>query len=190
MVDYATDIKACVAALQAGGIILYPTDTIWGIGCDATNEAAVEKIFSLKNRPKEKSLIVLLAEARDVLQYVAAPPPDIIGIIESVTSPTTIIFPGALHLAGNAIADDGSIAIRVPHDPFCKALLKRFGKPIISTSANLSGAAPAAHFSEIDAMIKEGSDYVVRYRQDDKIIRTASRIVRINDDGEITVVRP
>ena len=190
MVDYAADIKACVAALQTGGTILYPTDTIWGIGCDATDAAAVERVFSLKNRPKAKSFIVLLAEARDVLQYVAAPPPDIIGIIESFTSPTTIIFPGALHLAENAMADDGSIAIRVPQDSFCKALLKRFGRPIISTSANLSGAPPANHFGEIDRSIIEGVDYVVKYRQDDRIIRRPSGIVRISDDGEITVVRP
>jgi L-threonylcarbamoyladenylate synthase len=190
MVDYGADIKAAVAALQAGGTLLYPTDTIWGLGCDATNEAAVDKVFSLKRRPKEKSLIVLLAEARDVLQYVAAPPPDIIDIIESFNSPTTVIFPGAIHLAGNAIADDGSIAIRVPRDPFCKAVLKRFGRPIISTSANLSGGPTARHFREIDPAIIAGADYVVRYRQDDLTIRKPSSIVRIRDDGAIAVVRP
>src|SRR6187402_397600 len=149
MVDYAEDIRACVAVLQTGGIILYPTDTIWGIGCDATDEAAVEKIFRLKNRPKEKSFIVLLAAARDVLHYVAAPPPDIIDIIESFTSPTTIIFSGGLHIAANAIAEDGSIALRIPQDPFCKALLKRFGRPLVSSSANLSGMPAPTHFGEI-----------------------------------------
>jgi L-threonylcarbamoyladenylate synthase len=190
MVDYAADIKASVAALQAGGALLYPTDTIWGIGCDATNEAAVEKVFLLKKRPKEKSLIVLLAEARDVLQYVAAPPPDIIDIIGSFGRPTTVIFPGAIHLAANAIADDGSIAIRVPRDPFCKALLKRFGRPLVSTSANLSGAPTARHFGEIATEIIAGADYVVRYRQDDRASRAPSAIVRVGDDGAITVVRP
>src|SRR5690606_11784910 len=143
MVDFAADIRAAAAVLQAGGIILHPTDTIWGIGCDATDEAAVDRVFLLKQRPQEKSLIVLLPEARGVLQYVAAPPPDVIDIIDSFTAPTTIITPVAIHLADNEVADDGSVAIRVPRDPFCKALLKRFGRPLISTSANISGGDTA-----------------------------------------------
>jgi len=190
MVDYADDIKACIAALQTGGTILYPTDTIWGIGCDARDEAAVEKVFAIKRRPREKSLIILLAEARDILQFVAAPPPDIIDVVESFTSATTVILPGAIHLAANAIADDGSVAIRVPQDPFCKALLKRFGHPLISTSANLSGAPTPPHFQAIDPAIVTGVDYVVRYRQNDRIERKPSRIVRISDDGAVSVIRP
>src|ERR1043165_5724583 len=114
MVDFFADIKACVATMADGGTILYPTDTVWGIGCDATNEAAVEKVFQLKQRPKEKSLIVLIADARDVLQYVAAPPPDIIDIMVSFERPTTVVFDGAIGLATNAINEDGSVALRVP----------------------------------------------------------------------------
>ena len=190
MVDYTDDIKGCVQALRDGGVILYPTDTIWGLGCDARDEAAVESIYALKRRPKEKSFIILLAEARDVLQYVAAPPPDIIDLISSFKKPTTVLFSGALHLADNVVGDDGSVAIRVPQDPFCKALLKRFGGPLVSTSANISGAPTAAHFGEIDPEITDGADYVVRYRQDDRSRRAPSSIVRINDEGAITVLRP
>ena len=190
MVDYSEDVKAGTSALMAGGVILYPTDTIWGLGCDATDEAAVDRIFALKKRPKEKSMIILLPDARNVLQYVAAPPPDIIDIIESFTTPTTIIFSGALHIAANAIAEDGSIALRIPQDPFCKALLKRFGRPLVSTSANLSGMPAPAHFGEIGPTIKEGVDYIVRYRQDDRAPRRSSRIIKLSDEGEVTVIRP
>lgn len=189
MVDYAADIRSCVAALVAGETILYPTDTIWGIGCDATNEAAVEKVFQLKQRPKEKSLIVLIADERDVLQYVAAPPPDIIGMMQAFDRPTTIVFDGALNLAENAINEDGSVALRVPADEFCKALLKRFGKPMISTSANLSGQPSAPFFSSIDDRVKAGVAYAAKHRQDDTTPRRPSRIVRINDLGDITVLR-
>lgn len=189
MVDFSADVKACVAALAAGETILYPTDTIWGIGCDASNEDAVEKVFALKQRPKEKSLIVLIADARDVLQYVAAPPPDIIAIMDSFERPTTLVFDGAIGLADNAINEDGSVALRVAQDDFCKAVIKRFGRPIVSTSANLSGAPSAPFFGMIDDRIKKGAGYVVRYRQKDNQPRQPSRIVRIDDDGHITVLR-
>ncbi len=189
MVDFSADIKAATAALLAGHTILYPTDTVWGIGCDATDAAAVDKAFALKQRPAQKSMIVLLAEAREVLQYVAAPPPDIIELMERFERPTTVVFDGAIGLAENAINEDGSIALRVPKDAFCKALLKRFGRPIISTSANISGQAAPPFFAEIDARIKGGAGYVVRFRQDDREQRRPSRIVRLNDEGEMTVLR-
>src|SRR5580700_8983120 len=113
MVDFEQDIKNCIRVLQQGGVILYPTDTVWGLGCDAMNGAAVEKVFAIKQRPKEKSMIVLLADARDVLQYVAAPHPDIIAIIESFERPTTVIYENALGFPDNVVNSDGSIAIRV-----------------------------------------------------------------------------
>ncbi len=190
MVDFANDIKACVAALEAGDSILYPTDTIWGLGCDATDAGAVDKLYELKRRPRNKSLIVFLPEARDILRYVAAPPPDVIAIVEAFERPTTVIFDGALGLAGNAISEDGSVGIRIPRDPFCKALLKRFGKPIISTSANFSGAPAAATFSEIDPLLRERAGYVAEYRREDISPRQASRIVRIDDAGGLQVLRP
>src|SRR5580700_9933767 len=113
MVDFENDIKNCIRVLKEGGVILYPTDTVWGLGCDAMNETAVEKIFAIKQRPKEKSMIVLLPDARDVIQYVAAPPPDIISIIEGFDTPTTVVYENALGFPDNVINNDGSIAIRV-----------------------------------------------------------------------------
>lgn len=187
--DFESDIKAAVRVLEAGGVVLYPTDTIWGLGCDATNEAAVEKVFALKHRPKEKSCIILLADARDILQHVAAPPPDVFDLLESFTTPTTIIYDGAIGFAENAIAADGSAAIRVTQDAFCKALIKRFRKPVISTSANISGAASPAFFKEISTEIVRGANYVVQYRQNDETPRQASRLARLTEDGGLIYLR-
>ncbi len=189
MVDFENDIKECLNIMSAGGTILYPTDTVWGIGCDALNEAAVDKVFELKQRPKEKSLIILLADARDILQYVAAPPPDIIAMVEAFDRPTTVIYNNALGFPPNVVNADGSIAIRVTTDPFCKALIKRFRKPIVSTSANISGAPGAPVFPMIDEQIVAGAGYVVNYRRDDLSIAAPSRIIRMDDDGNATVIR-
>ena len=191
MVDYGfeNDIKNCIKVLETGGIILYPTDTVWGIGCDAQNKNAVEKVFALKNRTAEKSMIVLVADARDIIQYIAAPPPDIIAIIAGFDTPTSVIYNNAIGFADNVVKQDGSIAIRVTTDNFCKALLKRYKKPIISTSANISGTASPAIFAAIDKSIINGVDYVVQYRQDDNTIHKPSRIVRIDDEGAVTIIR-
>ena len=189
MVDFSRDVKACVQILKEHGVILYPTDTVWGIGCDATHAGAVEKVFALKHRPPQKSLIILLADARDILKHVAAPPPDIISWVEKFERPTTLIFQGAIGFAENAIGEDGSVAIRIPNDPFCKALLKRFGKPLISTSANINGEPTAQIFTDINPVITAGCDYVVHYRRDDINKTAPSRILKILDDGEVTVVR-
>ena len=189
MVGLENDIKKCVDVLQKGGTILYPTDTVWGIGCDALNEAAVEKVFSIKQRPKEKSMIVLLADARDILQYVATPHPDIIAIVESFDRPTTVIYENALDFPANVVNHDGSIAIRVTTDPFCKALIKRFRRPIVSTSANISGAPTPSIFKMIAPVITSNIDYVVKYRQDDDTIHAPSRLVRIMEDGTLEVLR-
>jgi L-threonylcarbamoyladenylate synthase len=190
MVDFENDIKNCIRVLENGGTILYPTDTVWGLGCDALNETAIEKVFAIKNRPKEKSLIVLLAEAKDVLRYVAAPHPDIIDIIEQFDRPTTVIYEHALEFPANAVHENGSIAIRVTTDPFCKALIKRFRKPIVSTSANISGAPAAAIFKDVADAIKQNVDYVVGYRQEDETIAQPSRLIKLADDGNIEVLRP
>jgi L-threonylcarbamoyladenylate synthase len=190
MVDFEIDIKNCVEAMNKDGTILYPTDTIWGIGCDATNEEAVEKVFALKQRPKNKSMIILLAEAKDILQFIASPPPDIIDIVENFETPTTIIFDGALELAENVLHEDGSVAIRVVNEPFCKAMIKRFGKPIVSTSANVSGEPNAAFFKQINPAIVAGADYVVQHRRDDETPKQPSRIIKVDDEGAITIIRP
>ncbi len=189
MVDFENDIKQCMQVLQQGEVILYPTDTVWGLGCDALNESAVEKVFAVKQRPKEKSMIILLADARDILQYVADPPPDIIAIVESFDRPTTVVYKNALGFPANVINKDGSIAIRVTTDPFCKALIKRLRRPIVSTSANVSGAATPAIYDTIAPEIKNGVGYVVSYRQDDMSIASPSRLVLMDDDGKMTVLR-
>jgi L-threonylcarbamoyladenylate synthase len=190
MVDFENDIKNCIAVLQNGGNILYPTDTVWGLGCDALNEKAVDEIFAIKQRPRQKSLIVLLAEARDVIQYVASPHPDIIAIIESFDVPTTVVYENALGFPENAVNADGSIAIRVCAEPFCKALIKRFRKPLVSTSANISGQPTPAIFDMVDVGIRSGVDYVVGYRQTDTVVSKPSRLVRICEDGSLEILRP
>jgi L-threonylcarbamoyladenylate synthase len=186
---FEDDISAAMPVLRTGGLILYPTDTIWGIGCDATNETAVQKIYALKKRSESKSLVVLLADAKDLLHYVANPRPDMADIIAGFTRPTTVIYEGALGLAPNVISEDGSIAIRIVKDPFCRHLIKRLRKPLVSTSANISGEPSPASFSEVSANIRNGVDYVVKYRQNEDAASTASRIIRINKDGSIVIIR-
>ena len=187
---FNTDIEACLRVLESGGLILYPTDTIWGIGCDATNEEAVEKIFALKKRIETKALIVLIADERSLLQYVASPHIEVFDYIQGVSKPTTIIYENAIGLAGNLLAEDGSVGIRICADEFCKHLIKRFRKPIVSTSANVSGFPPPKVFSDIDIAVKEGVDYVVHYRQDDTIPVEPSAVVKCNKDGRFTILRP
>ena len=187
---FNTDIEACLRVLESGGLILYPTDTIWGIGCDATNVAAVEKIFALKKRIETKALIVLIADERSLLQYVASPHIEVFDYIQGVSKPTTIIYENAIGLASNLLAEDGSVGIRICADEFCKHLIKRFRKPIVSTSANVSGFPPPKVFSDIDIAVKEGVDYVVHYRQDDTVPVEPSAVVKYNKDGRFTILRP
>lgn len=187
--DFNTDVENSLAALQAGGIILYPTDTIWGIGCDATNAAAVRKIYELKKRPAEKSMIVLLADERDLLQYVANPDLAIFDYLDTVTKPTTVIYENAIGLADNLVNQDGSIAIRIVQETFCRHLIKRFRKPIVSTSANFSNEPAPRTFAEIVETIKQQVDYVVQYRQNDATIAAPSAVVRW-ERGQVTVIRP
>jgi L-threonylcarbamoyladenylate synthase len=188
--DFEKDIQECLKVLKNGGTILYPTDTIWGIGCDATDAIAVEKIFQLKKRPDEKAMIVLVAEERDVLKYIANTDLRVFDYLHQNPKPVTVVYEGAIGLADNLVGKDGSIAIRICHDSFCKHLIKRFRKPIVSTSANTSGQPPAKVFSEINDEIKNAVDYVVKYRQDDKTIATASSVVKWNKDATITILRP
>ncbi|MGX5817034.1 L-threonylcarbamoyladenylate synthase [Chitinophaga lutea] len=189
MTDFEQDITASLAALRAGGIILYPTDTIWGIGCDATDEKAVRRIFDLKRRDESKSLVILMADPRDLLQYLSTPPPDIADRIASFDRPTTVIYEGALHLAPNVVAEDGTVAIRLVQDAFCRHLVKRLRKPLVSTSANISGQPSPATFADIDPAVIAGVDYTVEYRRDDTTPKRPSRIVRISPDGSMEVLR-
>lgn len=189
MVDYEQDIKDCIATLQNNGVILYPTDTVWGLGCDATDPVAIQKIYAIKKRSSEKNMIVLLAEPRDILQYVADPHPDIIDTVSSFERPTTVVYQHGLGLADGVIADDGSIAIRVTKDPFCKALIKRLKKPIVSTSANVSGEPSPATYADISQEVINDVDYAVHYRRTDTELHVPSRLVKINNDGSLLIIR-
>jgi len=185
--NYETDIEQCLDVLTSGGVILYPTDTIWGLGCDATNPGAVEKIIQLKKRPEQKSFVVLVSSEREILKYVAAPDPAVFEYLEKVTRPTTVIYNNALGLAENVLATDGSVAIRICQDEFCKHLIKRFRKPIVSTSANLSGEPSPRIFKEISKEIINGADYVVHYRQEEETPSAASSIIKWGSEGPIII---
>ena len=156
MLPFQQDIDACLDVLQKGGLILYPTDTIWGIGCDATNEDAVKRIYQLKHRADNKAMIVLVADEKDILRHVTQPDLQIFDYIKGVTKPTTVIYEGGVGLASNLLGGDGSVAIRICGDTFCKHLIRRFRKPIVSTSANLSGYPPPQCFRDIEPVIHEG----------------------------------
>ncbi len=183
------DLKKAIEVLQNGGLILYPTDTIWGIGCDATNAEAVKKVYDLKQREDSKSMLVLLDNDAKLQSYVEEVPEMAWSLIELTTKPLTIIYPKAKNLAPNLLAEDQSIGIRVTDEDFSKQLCSRFKKPIVSTSANVSGQPSPQNFSEISDEIKEGVDYVVGYRQDEVSNPAPSSIIKLEVDGQIQIIR-
>ncbi len=183
------EVYKALQVLKAGGIILYPTDTIWGIGCDATNEAAVEKIYALKKRPSEKSMIVLLDTANKLESYVKEVPAVAFDLIDYAEKPLTIIFSDAKNLAKNLINTDGSIGIRIAKNAFCQSLIQQHKKPIVSTSANISGAPSPSIFSEIDDEIIKGVDYVVNLDQQNTSPGTPSTIMKIDAKGVFSFIR-
>jgi L-threonylcarbamoyladenylate synthase len=186
---FEQEVEAAVKALKEEKIILYPTDTIWGIGCNATASHAVDRIYTLKQRPDAKSMIILVADERDILQYVAAPDPAVFHFLEAVTKPTTIIFDGALGLPDNLVAPDGSVAIRLVQDPFCRHIIRRLRKPIVSTSANISGQPSPANFHFVSSEIKSGVDHIVAWRQEETIEASPSQIIKWNNGREPTIIR-
>ncbi len=188
MNGFENDIEHCLDVLKNGGTILYPTDTIWGIGCDATNAAAVEKLYALKKRSDEKAMIVLVADEKDVLQYVASPDLSLFDYLQEQSKPTTVIYEGAIGLADNLLAADGSIAIRICQEVFCKHLIRRFRKPLVSTSANISGHPSPKIFSDIQPDIVDKVDYVVKYRQEDETIAEPSAIIKW-ENGKVEFIR-
>jgi len=190
MTHFDEDLRHCLTVLEQGGTILYPTDTIWGIGCDATNEAAVRRIFDIKGRDSAKSLIMLVADEKDILQYVANPDPSLFSLIAEAGKPTTIVFDGAIGVAPGVIHPDGSVAIRVVRDRFCRHLVKRFRKPIVSTSANFSGDPAPRNFAEVLQGIRTAVDYVVTHRQDEQAPGEPSAVIKWNGDGTTTIIRP
>jgi len=187
--NFENDIEQCLTVLRNGGTILYPTDTIWGIGCDATDSNAVAKIIALKQRPDYKSFVILVADEKDVLQYTASPDLAVFDYLQQNEKPTTVIYAHALGLADNVIAADGSIAIRICKDAFCRHLIKRLGKPLVSTSANVSGGASPANFSEISTDIINGVDYVVQHRRDEQEPSQPSSIIKW-ENGQPFIIRP
>ena len=187
--NFENDITNCIKVLKTGGIILYPTDTIWGLGCDATNKMAVAKIYSLKKRAENKSMIILLNNDQEIKNYCKAPSEAIKKILATETRPLTVIYPDAKNLATNLIAVDGTVAIRIVRDSFCETIINLFGKPIVSTSANFSGDESPKFFKEISPEIINGVDYVVNYRRDDNNEKKASKILLWKNDDGIVVIR-
>lgn len=192
------DLQEALRVLRAGGVIVYPTDTVWGIGCDATNAEAVKRIYALKKREDSKSMLVLLDSPAKLDYYVDVPEAaesllEVTGIADpsdtSETKPMTIIYPNARHLAANLVAEDGSIGIRITGEAFSKALCAQLKHPIVSTSANISGH-PAAHFfAEIEQEILDGVDYICRFRRDDDTPAEPSSIIKLNADGTFKIIR-
>lgn len=183
------DIKKCLEVLRNGGLILYPTDTIWGIGCDATNAAAVKRVYDLKRRDDSKALIVLLDSAEHLDHYVVDVPFMARELMDVAVKPLTIIYDGAFNVAPSLLGEDDSLGIRVPQEPFTHKLCAMLGKPLVSTSANVSGEPAPASFAQVSDEIKQGVDYVVQYRQDDDTPHAASNIIKLSSDGTFKIIR-
>ena len=186
---FRNDIDKCLAVLKEGGVILYPTDTIWGLGCDATNEAAVERINQIKGRASDKSFIILLDTDAKIQSYVSEVPEVAYDLIEFAEHPMTVIFDHAKNLARNVINQDGSVGIRVVRHDFTQQLLQRFRKPIVSTSANISGEASPKNFDLISDAIKSQVDYIVEHQQDDRRENKPSTIIKIGSGGQFSFIR-
>ena len=181
--------KKALEILRAGGTILYPTDTIWGIGCDATNEKSVEKIFEIKKRQESKSLIVLVSDDGMLNRFVKNIPALAWDLMEVTDNPLTIIYDEGRALAKNIFAEDGSIGVRKVSDEFCQRLIHKFGKPIVSTSANISGHVSPQSFYEIQDEIKQSVDYIVKWKQDDWQKAKPSTIIKLKENGEFKIIR-
>ena len=183
------DIKQACKILHSGGIILYPTDTIWGLGCDATNAEAVKKIYTIKKRTDSKAMLVLLDNPGKIQIYVKQMPDIAWDLIELSEKPLTIIYPEAKNLATNLLAEDGSVGIRITKETFSKKLCEYFKKPIVSTSANISGKPAPSNFSEIPPEIKSVVDYTVFFRQNEKLKPNPSSIIKLGENGLIQIIR-
>lgn len=187
------DIKNAVEVLRKGGVILYPTDTVWGIGCDATNAEAVRRVYEIKQRDDSKALICLVDSDARLQRYVRKVPDVAWQLIDSLqesgSKPTTLILDGAINLAENLIAEDGSIGMRITQEPFSKELCYRFQKALVSTSANISGEPPAQNYGDIDPRLLEAVDYVCWSRRQEHKPHRPSSIIRLKENGEVTIIR-
>ncbi len=183
------EIRNCIDVLRKGGTILYPTDTVWGIGCDATNAKAVQKVFKIKKRMESKSLIVLLDRKERLSGYISSIPAIALDLLDSVDTPLTIIYPNAQNLAKNIIASDGTIAIRLTRFEFCYKLIRMFGKPIVSTSANISGQSAPLIFKRISEEIVSQVDYVVKIGHEEIRKTKPSTIIKLKSNDEFEIIR-
>ncbi len=183
------EIENSLKALKDGKVILYPTDTIWGIGCDATNKNAVERVYKIKKREKGKSMIILLDSKEKIADYVEDVPEYVYDLIDNAKSPLTVIFQNAKNLAKNVVAEDNSIAIRIVKGKYCGELLRRFGKPVVSTSANFSGEPSPLTFSDISPKLIKKVDYAVKIMRDDIKSVKSSQIIKLESDGLFKVIR-
>ncbi len=187
--DLRREVDEAVRVLREGGIILYPTDTVWGLGCDATNAEAVDRIYRLKRSENKKSMLVLCASANMVVRYVNRAPGIAFEVMEMATSPLTLILPGATGVAANLIPDEGTLGIRVPDHEFCRRMLRALQRPVVSTSANISGEATPAGLQEVSREIIDGVDFVVNPRFEGKPTRKASSIIAFGEGGEVRIIR-
>lgn len=193
------DLQEALRVLRSGGIIVYPTDTVWGLGCDATNAEAVARLYALKEREDSKSMLVLLDSPAKLNYYIADIPEAAWTLLEasdlsdssdpSDAKPLTIIYPGARNMAPNLIAEDGSIGIRITNEPFSKALCEQLRHPLVSTSANISGHPTAHFYHEIEQAVLDRADYVCRFRRDDETPAEPSSIIKLNNDGTFEIIR-
>ena len=189
MEEFQDDIIQSINVFRNDGIILYPTDTIWGIGCQATNEAAIKKIYQLKKRDEKKSMIILVSDAAEIELYASKPSAKLLDILANSKKPVTAIFASAINLPSLIINEDDTIAIRIVKDDFCNTLIRESGTPLVSTSANISGEIYPPNFYDISEEIKSGVDYIVQHRRNDFNIYQPSSIIRLNSSGEIETIR-
>ena len=178
-----------MTAMDQHGVILYPTDTVWGLGCRAGDEDAVQKIYRIKNREARMPFILLMTDLRQLWHYVAAPPPDLDELLEAFTGPTTVIYPGGINLPDALLGEDGTVAIRLTDDPFCRALIRRMREPLVSTSANLHGEPAPSAFAEISSAVVDRVDHAVQWRRKESGNPSPSAIMRLEADGSFTKIR-
>ncbi len=189
MTTMKDEINQAITALKEGGVILYPTDTIWGLGCDATNSSSIEKLFAIKKRSALNKLIILLSDIQELGKYISIVPEAAVELINKAKTPTTIIYPGGRNLPKSILGEDDSVAIRITNDEFCNQLIREFGSPITSTSANISGMVAPASYSDIDDVLISAVDHVVDYGRSNAPFSAPSTIYEVKARGKIQLIR-
>ena len=187
--EFGTDLTAALKVLRSGGVILYPTDTVWGLGCDATNARAVQRIFEIKQRAENKSLIILVNSVAMLERYVSNPPEVALEMAELSERPLTVVYDSGKSLAEGVASSDGSVGVRVCTEPFCDALIDALRRPLVSTSANISGSGAPAIFDEISEEVKAAVDYVCLWRQDDRSRARPSSVIKVSGNGVVKILR-